>query len=219
MMHVSNRRIRSITRSTRGLLAAAVLLLPVTGLAAMQPDELVRTTTDKILKLLRTNHKLYEQDSKKLQEMVYAEILPHFDFTAMSTLVLGRHWRDATAPQREQFTNEFRDLLVRTYSTALLKYSDQEIAYLPYRGRPEDRSTVVSVEIRQQGRGAVPIPMQYSFYNRDNLWKVYDVTIDGISLVTNYRSTYSEKIKNQGLDALIADLAKMPSDPVAQKKK
>ena len=200
-------------------LVVAAFLLPAVGLASTQPDQLVRTTTDKIIKLLRENHKVYEQDTKKLQAMVYAEILPHFDFAAMSKLVLGRYWRDATEKQREQFTGEFRDLLVRTYSTALLKYSDQEIVYLPYRGRPEDRSTVVSVEIRQQARGSTSIPMQYSFYNRDNAWKVYDVTIDGISLVTNYRSTYAEKIKNQGLDALIADLSKMPSDPVNQKKK
>jgi len=203
----------------RGALVAGLMVPAVALASAMQPDQLVRTTTDKIMNLLRTNHALYEKDNKKLREMVYTEILPHFDFTAMSKLVLGRHWRDATDKQREAFTGEFRDLLVRTYSTALLKYSDQDIVYLPYRGRPEDRSTTVSVEIRQKAAGVAAIPMQYSFYNRDNVWKVYDVTIDGISLVTNYRSTYSEKIKNQGLDALIADLAKMPSDPVAQKKK
>jgi len=203
----------------RRALVAGLMVPAVALAAAMQPDQLVRTTTDKIMNLLRANHALYEKDNKKLREMVYTEILPHFDFTAMSKLVLGRHWRDATDKQREAFTGEFRDLLVRTYSTALLKYSDQDIVYLPYRGRPEDRSTTVSVEIRQKATGVAPIPMQYSFYNRDNIWKVYDVTIDGISLVTNYRSTYSEKIKNQGLDALIADLAKMPSDPVAQKKK
>jgi len=208
-----------MTRSRRVFIVAAMLLMPTVAAATVQPDELVRTTTDRILALLRANHQAYEQDSKKLQEMVYKEVLPHFDFTAMSKLVLGRHWRDATDKQRDQFTKEFRDLLVRTYSTALLKYSNEEIVYLPYRGRPEDRSTVVSVEVRQQSRGSAGIPMQYSFYNRDNVWKVYDVTIDGISLVTNYRSTYSEKIKNQGLDGLIADLAKMPSDPVAQKKK
>ena len=202
----------------RGVLVAGLMVPIITLASAMQPDVLVRTTTDKIMNLLRTNHALYEKDNKKLREMVYAEILPHFDFTAMSKLVLGRHWRDATDKQREAFTGEFRDLLVRTYSTALLKYSDQDIVYLPYRGRPEDRSTTVSVEIRQKAVGVAPIPMQYSFFNRDNVWKVYDVTIDGISLVTNYRSTYSEKIKNQGLDALIADLAKMPSDPVAKKK-
>jgi phospholipid transport system substrate-binding protein len=101
----------------------------------------------------------------------------------------------------------FRDLLVRTYATALLNYKDQEIVYLPAQRRPEDDEMLVRTEVRQTG-GAPNIPIHYSFYkNKDGAWKVYDVAIEGVSLVTNYRSVYSGKIRDKGMDALIGEIA------------
>lgn len=184
--------------------------------AASAPDQLVRERTDKIISLLKTNKDTYAKDHKKLYAMVQEQVLPYFDFRAMSRLVLGKHWREASEDQRNRFTNEFRDLLVRTYATALLKYTNEQVAYLPFRMSPEEKTVVVKTEVKQ-GSGGPTIPINYSFYPADNTWKVFDVTIDGISLVTTYRGTYAEKIRNGGIDALIAGMTKSDKDDAINK--
>ena len=120
-----------------------------------------------------------------------------------------KNWRNATEPQRDAFTKEFRDLLVRTYSTALLKYTNEEIIYLPYRGPLTERTAEIRVEVKSTA-GARNVPLAYSFFRREakEAWKVYDVTIDGVSLVTSFKTTYAERVQRSGLDALIAQLAK-----------
>jgi phospholipid transport system substrate-binding protein len=170
------------------------------------PDQLVRKVSDQIIKLIKQNKDEYTRDPKKLYAMVDREVLPYFDFRVMSRSVLGRFWRDASDDQRERFVKEFRELLVRTYATALLKYTNQEVRVLPFRAAPEDKTVLVRTEIAQ-GSGAPNIAMNYSFYRSDEGWKVYDVAIEGVSLVTNYRSVYAEKARAQGLDALIASIA------------
>lgn len=190
--------------------ALASVLLTSFGLAAApMPDELVKGTTDQIVELLKVNRAAYEKDHAKLYDMVYTRILPHFDFSVMSRAVLGRHWRDASKEQRSRFAGEFRNLLVRTYATALLKYTDEKVVYFPFNGRPEDKTAVVKTEVKLSG-GGPPVPIQYSFYQGRDGWKVYDVTIDGVSLVTNYQSTYAAKIRSDGIDALIANMAPTP---------
>jgi phospholipid transport system substrate-binding protein len=185
-------------------LAGAVL-----AATAAEPDVLVRQTTEEILKRIKTNKDAYSADTKKLYAMVDELVVPHFDFTAMSKLVLGQNWRNASAAQREGFTKEFRDLLVRTYSTALLKYTNEEIIYLPYRGPLTERTAEIRVEVKST-TGARNVPLAYSFFRREakEPWKVYDVTIDGVSLVTSFKTTYAERVQRNGLDALIAQLAK-----------
>lgn len=185
-----------------------VLVLPLPVLADdPSPDQIAHAATDKIIALLKENKDAYAKDHKKLYAMVDEHVLPHFDFRAMSRTVLGRYWRQATDEQRQRFVNEFRDLLVRTYATALLKYNNQQIVYLPFRMDPSDRITTVKSEVRRTD-GGPPIAINYSFYHTDAGWKVYDVTIEGASLVTTYQSTYAEQIRRDGLDALIAGLAK-----------
>ena len=169
------------------------------------PDRIAREATDKIIVLLKANKNAYVRDHKKLYAMVDEHVLPHFDFRAMSRTVLGRYWRSANEDQRQRFTTEFRNLLVRTYATALLKYNDEKIVYLPFRLNPGDRTAVVRSEVRRTD-GGPPISINYSFYHTDAAWKVYDVTIEGASLVTTYQSTYSERVQREGLDALIAGL-------------
>lgn len=180
------------------------------------PDQLVRERTDKIISLLKVNKDTYAKDHKKLYAMVQEQVLPYFDFRAMSRLVLGKHWREASESQRDRFANEFRDLLVRTYATALLKYTKEEVLYLPFRSSPGEKTATVKIEVKQAGGGPT-IPIHYSFYLTDNLWKVFDVTIEGVSLVTTYRSTYAEKIRNEGTDALIASMAKSDKDDTLNK--
>ncbi len=174
--------------------------------AEIMPDQLAREVTDKIVVLLKANKNVYTKDHKKLYAMVDENVLPNFDFRAMSRTVLGRYWRTASEEQRTRFTAEFRDLLVRTYATALLKYNDEKIVYLTFRLSPDDRTTTVKSEVRRTD-GGPPIAINYSFYRTDAGWKVYDVTIEGASLVTTYQSTYSERVQREGLDALIASLA------------
>lgn len=183
-----------------------VLTLPVFA-ADPPPDQVARATTDKIIVLLKENKSTYVKDHKKLYAMVDENVLPHFDFRAMSRTVLGRYWRQASDDQRQRFVSEFRDLLVRTYATALLKYNNEKIVYLPFRMEPGDRIATVKSEVRRTD-GGPPIAINYSFYHTDAGWKVYDVTIEGASLVTTYQSTYAERVRREGLDALITSLAK-----------
>ncbi len=186
---------------------AALTALAAAAAGANTPEELVHKTTDEILVTIKANRAAYAKDLTKLYKMADEKVLPHFDFTRMSQWVLGRHWRETTPEQRGRFTTEFRDVLVRTYATALLNYTDQQIVYLPVQQRPGEEEVLVRTEVKQSG-GAPNIPIHYSFYkNKDGAWKVFDVTIEGVSLVTNYRSVYSSKIKREGMDALLASMA------------
>jgi len=189
-------------------LFAGLLLLSLQGVARAEvaPDELVRKTADEILTEIKVHRDVYTRDYAKLYKMADEKVLLHFDFRRMSQWVLGRFWKEATAEQRERFTGEFRDLLVGTYSQALLNYTDQKIIYLPVQRKPDDTEVTVKTEVKQTG-GQPNIPIHYSFYrNKDGAWKVYDITIEGVSLVTNYRSVYATKIREKGMDALIAEI-------------
>ena len=176
------------------------------GAASSAPDQLVHRTADEMLAKIRADRPAYAKDHAKLYKMAEEKVLPHFDFVRMSQWVLGLNWRSATPEQRGRFVAQFRDLLVRTYSTALLNYTDQEIIYRPLTLKPTDDDVLVRTEVKQSG-GAPNIPINYSFYkNKDGAWKVYDVTIDGVSLVTNYRSVYASKVKDQGMDGLLTSM-------------
>jgi len=202
------------------LLLTIVLLLSVLGVvrAEVAPEQLVRSTADVILLEIKKNREVYSKDFAKLYKMADEKVLPHFDFRRMSQWVLGRSWRDATPEQRDRFVAAFRDLLVRTYSTALLNYKDQEIIYLPVPVQAGSDEALVKTEVKQGG-GQPNIPIHYSFYkNRDGQWKVYDVTIEGVSLVTNYRSVYSTKIREKGIDALINDINDSNKKALATRK-
>jgi phospholipid transport system substrate-binding protein len=187
-------------------LATAATIAAVPVRAEATPDVLVRETTEQILVVLRENNAKYQKDRTALYAMVDERVLPHFDFRKMAQWVLGLSWRQASEAQRAQFTEEFRKLLVRTYATALLKYTDQTIIFLPYTGKPDDRIVVVKTEIKQAGGGA-NIPLYYTFYNARPGWKVFDLTVEGVSLVTNYRKVYGERLQTESLDSLIASLA------------
>ncbi len=193
----------------KALLLLGVLLLSVLGVAHAEvaPEELVRKTADEILAEIKTHRDIYAKDYAKLYKMADEKVLLHFDFRRMSQWVLGRFWKQATPEQRDRFTSEFRDLLVGTYSQALLNYNDQKIIYLPVQRKPQDTEVTVKTEVKQTG-GQPNIPIHYSFYrNKDGDWKVYDITIEGVSLVTNYRSIYATKIREKGMDALIDEIA------------
>jgi len=185
--------------------------------AAVTPEQLVQQTTNQILETIKAHREVYAKDHDKLYQLAEEKVLPYFDFVRMSQWVLGRNWRTASEEQRTRFVTLFRDLLVRTYSTALLQYTDQKIIFLPVSAAPGSTQMLVRTEVQQSG-GAPDIPIYYSFYkNRSGDWRVYDVSIDGVSLVTNYRSVYAEKIRREGMNALLDSLS--ARDAQLRKKK
>ncbi|MCP4044285.1 MAG: ABC transporter substrate-binding protein [Gammaproteobacteria bacterium] len=167
--------------------------------------QLVVETTDRVLTALRSEREVIQEKPERLFALVNEIILPHFDFPRMSRWVLGKHWKRATKEQRTRFVDEFRTLLINTYATALVQFSEQEVKYLPMRTKPGAKTVVVRTEVKQPG--ATSIPVNYRMYQKDGAWKVVDVTIDGVSLVKNYRTTYSSAIRRSGLDDLISKLA------------
>ncbi len=193
----------------KNFLAGLVALCWSATLIAMPmhpAEQVVRDTTTRVLTALDDEVLGIRKDLPRLYELVNDTVLPHFDFQRMSRRVLGKHWRKADAGQRSRFTREFQVLLVRTYATALLEYSDQKIIYLPVRKGSRTSEAVIRTEVRPPG--GMPIPIGYAMYDGDGDWKVYDVSIDGVSLVINYRASFNSQIRREGLDGLINKLAK-----------
>ena len=170
------------------------------------PQVLVQDTTNEMLKLLKENKAQLESNPNLIYGLVEEVIIPNFDFNKMAKLVLGKNWRKASQNQQARFTHEFKLLLIRTYSKAMLQYVDEKIHFLPFRGDVSKKKAKVTMEILQSG--GPPIPMSiYLYLKEKKVWKVYDVKIDGISLVINYRSTFATKIRKSGIDTLIDSLA------------
>lgn len=183
----------------------------VTAGAGLAPDALVRDTTDKVLQRFTAERAALEQDHMRLYALVDELVLPHFDFERMSRLVLGRYWSDANEAQQARFVDEFRTLLVRTYATALFEYTGQPIRYKAVQINDKGDRALVRTEIVV---GAGPaVPMHYRLALNDDHWKVYDITVDNVSLVTNYRASYSRVVQSQGMQALIDSLAEKNQQP------
>ncbi|MDZ7750812.1 MAG: ABC transporter substrate-binding protein [Gammaproteobacteria bacterium] len=177
----------------------------VAGPPVHEAARLVKETADRVISQVRADREALVKNEALIHELVNEVVLPHFDFERMSKWVLGRYWREASPEQRERFEQEFRQLLVKTYATALTEYSDQEIEYLPVRVRTEGEDVLVRTEVRQGG--GYTIPISYNMHRNDGRWMVYDVTIEGVSLVSNYRSSFAGQIRSHGIDRLIAMLA------------
>ena len=173
------------------------------------PDVLARTTSQEVLAIVKQDKEMQNGNQNKVYQLVEAKILPNFDFNRMTQLAVGKHWPRATAKQKQSLVTEFRNLLVRTYSRSLTEFSNQTIEFKPMTIKPEDTDVTVRSEIRQPG--GQPIPIDYSMYKTAFGWKVYDVTIDSVSLVTNYRASFSNTIRQSGIDGLIKTLAAQSS--------
>ena len=182
-------------------------LMPSIVLAEVPvPQTLIKTTSDRMQKALKENKATIEKNPSFVYGLVDKILLPNFDFSKMSKLALGKNWRKASTAQRERFIGEFRLLLVRTYSIAMLEFTDGDIVFLPFRGDLAKKKVKVKMEIARPN--GPTIPMALSMYlNKQKKWMVYDVKIDGISLVTNYRSTFATEIRNDGMDKLIENLS------------
>ena len=195
-------------KHTLSPLAGVFLLLaihiPSMAAAANDPQDIVKQTTEQVLLALRTEGDSLKKNPQRLYQIINDLILPHFDFRQMSKWVLGRYWQTASEPQRDEFTKQFEQLLVRTYSDALVEFRDQSVDFLPTRDRSDTEVTVRST-VNRVGGPAVPI--SYQMHKVSDDWKVYDVAIEGVSLVINYRASFAQEIKRNGIDGLIQRLA------------
>jgi phospholipid transport system substrate-binding protein len=188
------------------VMIAAMLVYSVCAIADdTAPDELVRKSTTDVLAMLKADKELAAGNPAKVEALANEKILPYFNFQRMTQLAVGRSWREATDEQKTALINEFRRLLVRTYSSSLSQFKNQTIEVRPLKVAAGDTEVVVKTLIAQSG--AQGIPIDYSMEKSKDGWKVFDVLIDGVSLVTNYRSSFSTEIKNGGIDGLVKSLA------------
>lgn len=188
----------------KSLLAFIGGLLIAMGVHAQEvaPDALIKSVTNDVLDIVRKDKDIQSGNTKKAIDLVEAKVLPHFNFMRMTQLALGRDWRQASAAQKKMLADEFQTLLVRTYSKALTEYKNQTIDYKPFSAKAEETDVKVRTEIKQSG-GGKPIQLDYYLEKSASAWKVYDIEVGGISLVTNYRGSFSTEIRNNGIDALI----------------
>jgi len=186
-----------------GLLAAWLVAFPAAA-TEVSPDTLVDNTAQEVLSIVRQDKELRAGNMAKILDLVEAKVLPHFNFMRMTRLAMGKNWNKATPQQQEELVKEFRTLLVRTYSNALSTYSDYKIKVEPLRSKTGDTDTTVKTKVMQDS--GQPVDIDYSMEKTGDGWKVYDVTVAGVSLVTNYRSTFNSQVREGGVEKLLKTL-------------
>ena len=200
------------------LLSSLLFAIPVLG-QEITPDTLIKTVTNEVLDIVRKDKDIQSGNTRKAIELVEAKVLPHFNFTRMTQLALARDWRQANPAQQKALTDEFRTLLVRTYSKALTEYKNQAIEFRPFALKAGETDVRVRTEIKQSGAGK-NIELDYFLEKAGSAWKVYDIEVGGISLVTNYRESFASEVRNNGIDGLVKSLqAKNKSGEAASVKK
>ena len=173
---------------------------------ATTPDEVVKETAEGVISHIESNRSILETHPEKIYDMVNELVIPRFDFISMSKWVLGKHWKTASETQRLEFIAQFKALLVRTYARALLEYSGQSIKYYPAEQNPQSNLAVVKTELTSSSNAHLPI--LYRMHQKNEEWKVVDVAVDGVSLVTTYRGSFATQIKKNGFDSLLNELSK-----------
>lgn len=199
-------KIIRITRKTVGLIGSfLVMQLYFSSLLAaadvMAPDVMLKQTSDEVIAVIKQKREQLKNDPELVYELVQEYILPHLDEVTIAKLALGKNWRDASREQKIEFINEFRSLLIRTYGKSLSEFSDQEINYFPVKMEAGKDKVVVKSEVLQPGGPAIPV--SYRMRIKDDAWKVYDLSIDGVSLVTSYRGTFDQEVRKGGIEGLL----------------
>ena len=194
------------------------LLLLSTSVFAQEdsPDALIKKVTEDVLTIVRQDKDIQSGNTKKAIELVEAKVLPNFNFVHMTALAMGKDWNKATPEQRKQLSDEFKTLLVRTYSNALTGYKDQTVRYKPTKMQAGDAEVVFKTEDVQAGNK--PIQLDYSMEKLAEGWKVYDVIVAGVSLVTNYRDTFGQEVRANGVDGLVKMISNKNKQLEAGKK-
>jgi phospholipid transport system substrate-binding protein len=195
----------------RLLLIGLFSFVPLAAAQELGPEELVKKLTSDVMTTIKTDKDLAAGDKRKALQLAEEKILPHIDFQEATRLAVGRAWRDATPEQRKKLVGEFRSMLVRTYSNALEGYKGQEMKVLPSRSKAgDDEATVRNQFLRPGGK---PVPIDYQMRKTDGGWKIYDITVEGISLVLTYRSEFDQVVKQEGIDGLIKRLSQKNAPP------
>ncbi|MCZ6804429.1 MAG: ABC transporter substrate-binding protein [Proteobacteria bacterium] len=171
---------------------------------ANSPEAVIKQTADSVITRIEAQRSALEAHPEQVYDLVNELVIPHFDFISMSKWVLGKNWKAASEAQRSEFIEQFKTLLVRTYARALLEYSGRKIEYFPVEQNDKPRLAVVKTMMTSSG--AQPFPIHYRMYQRNEVWKVVDIAVDGVSLIQTYRGSFSTQIKKNGLDALIKQL-------------
>lgn len=199
-------------------IAFAALALS-SGFAAAEtttPDGMIKQLSNEVIDTVKSDKAIQAGDIKKIMDLVDAKVLPHVNFQRMTAAAVGRYWRQATPDQQQRLQNEFKVLLVRTYSGALTQVRDQVVELKPMRSKPEDTEVVVRTEVKGSGD---PIQLDYRLEKAGNDWRIYDINVLGVWLVENYRNSFAQEISANGIDGLINKLAeKNKAAAVATKK-
>jgi len=189
----------------RLLLTLVVALVALPALAQEAPDALVKRVSEEALTIIKSDPKVQAGDQARIRELIEVKLAPHFDIDRMTALAMGRNYRQATPEQKKRLADEFKSLLIRTYSTALNQYRDQTLSYKPLRADPNANEVTVRTEVIRPGQ--TPVEIDYSMEKTPDGWKAYDVIVGGVSLVTNYRDEFNQQVQTGGIDGLIKSLA------------
>ena len=204
-------------KAFRTVLFGFLLVVSAAFAQEESPDALVKRVSEDVLSIVRQDKEIQSGNTQKAIQLVEAKVLPYFNFQRMTALAMGRDWNKASADQKKRLTEEFKTLLVRTYSNALTSYRDQTVRYKPTKMQAGDADVVVKTEIVQPGNK--PIQLDYSVEKQDgNGWKVYDVVVAGVSLVSNYRDTFNQEVRANGVDGLIQMLVNKNKQSESAKK-
>lgn len=199
-------------------LIALVLLCGGMGVALAQegPDATVRRVVDEVVGLIKDDKAIRAGDTQRAVEIVEQKVIPYTDMPRMTGLALGRDWRAASNDQKAALTREFQTMIVRTYSNVLIQYKDEQIVVKPFKGKAEDERAIVNTEVRKPG--SKPVLIDYELIRKPEGWRVYDVVVADVSLVTNYRDSFAQEIREKGLDGLISSLQAKNKQPAGKGK-
>lgn len=195
------KKIFNLLNVLSALFFSLLMIAPSAFAQEDSPDAMIKSVTEEVLSIVRQDKDIQSGNTQKAINLVETKVLPHFNFQRMTSLAVGRDWNKANVEQKKRLTEEFKTLLVRTYSNALTGYRNQTVRYRPTRMQAGDTEVVVKSEILQPGNK--PIQLQYSVERQNEGWKVYDVVVAGVSLVSNYRSTFNQEVSANGIDGLI----------------
>jgi phospholipid transport system substrate-binding protein len=197
------------------IVAGLMLFAGVAQADVVAPDALIRDTAQDVITIIKQDPDIKAGNKKKVLALVDAKVLPNFDFNRMTQLAVGKSWRQATPEQKKALVAEFRNMLVRTYTNAFTQYRDQTIEVKPMKVAADETETTVKSRIIKSG--GQPTAVDYQMKKGDDGWKVFDVVIEGVSLVTSYRNQFDEVAQQSGIDGLIKKLSGMNSDAVTHK--
>ena len=186
------------------LIASAFAFVALPAFAQEAPDALVKRVSQEAISIIKSDPKVQAGDQARIRELIETKLAPHFDVDRMTALATGRAYRTATPEQKKRLSEDFKTLLIRTYSTALNQYRDQTLDYKPLKTDPNATEVTVRTEVIRPGQ--TPVQIDYSMEKTPSGWKAYDVIVGGVSLVTNYRDEFNQQVQAGGIDGLIRSL-------------